>query len=229
VPEGSPNFDSETTESFEVGGKFTYMGGNARTNIAAFHTEIDDLQVAFFEGIEFKVVNAAGAVSTGIEVEHQQQLGENFSLDAGFTYLADAKFSEDPALVASGQGQISGRNLTRAPEFAFNLALNGETALSSGLTGYGRAAYQYTGKHFTTPAVADENAVEDAYGLVDLTAGLRLENNDVSIEAFCLNCFDKDYVSVHFNHPIVHSAASPDINGYLGAPRTYGVRLKGTF
>ena len=230
VTPASPNFGSETTDSFEVGGKFIWMNGDARTNIAAFHTDINDLQVAFFEGIQFRVLNAAGAKSQGIELEHSQSLGDYFALEGGLTWLFDASIDDDPALVASGQGQISGRDLTRAPDIAINLALSGDFPVSDSMSLIGRADLQHIGEHFTSPAVQEDLSVQDAYTLFGFSGGVRLENmGGITIEGFCQNCFDKDYVSVHFNHSVIHSNADPDINGYLGDPRTYGVRLRGKF
>lgn len=229
VAPASPNFDSETTDSFEVGGKFIWMDGEARTNIAAFHTDISDLQVAFFEGIQFKVLNAAGATSQGFEIEHTQSLNDYFSIEGGLTWLLKASIDEDPALVASGQGQISGRDLTRAPDIAFNLGVNADVPVSDGFSLIGRADVQFMGEHFTSPSVQDDLSVQDSYALFGLTAGFRHEKSGITLEGFCANCFDEEYVSVHFNHSVIHSNADPDINGYLGNPRTYGLRLRGTF
>lgn len=56
-----------------------------------------------------------------------------------------------------------------------------------------------------------------------------LEKIGVSVEAHCDYCLDKDYITMNFNHPIIHSGVNPDINGYFGSSRTYSLRLKGKF
>ena len=225
----SPLFDSEFTNSYEIGAKLTSLQGAAQTNIAAFVTDVEDLQIAGFDGLLFTILNVEGATVSGIEVEHQHALNDYVSFNAAVTWLDEAKIDEDPVLEAGSSAFLSGRDLTRAPEFSGNLNMDLEIPIDETKSLFGRAGFQYIGDHLTSPSVQNHayNS-QSAYTLVNLSAGLDLTSKNIRIETFCQNCFDEEYVAVHFNHPIYNIGAD-DVNAYLGRPRTFGVTIRASF
>ena len=84
-------FEPEEAKAYEIGGKFTFGGGAAKLNIAYFHNEYVDLQVAAWNGLVFTVQNAASATSQGVELDGQWQVTDNFVLGGALAWL-DAEY-----------------------------------------------------------------------------------------------------------------------------------------
>jgi len=219
-PERNPVYESEIVENVELGAKITWLDGAARTNIALFYNDIENLQVNQFTGLNFIVVNGGSAETAGVEIEHTQQVSDNLSFDFAVTWLGENTFGDE----ARDLGFLAGRELSRAPELAANLGLNFNVPLSASLAVSGRLAYEWRDEHFTEAAIV-EPIVQESYSLFNLTAGLDFIDRGFRLEAFCRNCADEDYVTVHFNQPL----GAGGISGYLGDPRTYGVQLRGEF
>jgi len=220
APERDPTYDSEIVENFELGAKVSWLGGAARTNIALFYNDIDNLQLNQFTGLNFIVVNGGTAETAGIEIEHTQQVSDFWSFDVAATWLGENTFGDE----ARDLGFLAGRELSRAPEFAANLGLNFNVPLNASLAVSGRFAYEWRDEHFTEAAIVAP-IVQESYSLFNLTAGLDFLERGLRFEAFCRNCADEDYVTIHFNQPL----GAGGINGYLGDPRTFGVQLRGQF
>ena len=120
-------FDEETAISYEIGLKGLWADRRLQTNIAAFFTDYDDLQVTRFfqpEGSgfgQFITENAGKAEIKGLELEvvglltDSWELGGNLALlDGEFT-----KFTGTPA--ATGDSDFSGNRLRQAPKYSIYL------------------------------------------------------------------------------------------------------------
>lgn len=210
-------YKPETIDGFEAGVKLDWLDRRARTNIAVFYNTIKDLQVAQFLGLRFAIVNAPSAEVYGLELEQTFKLSDALTLNGGVTWLPKADYGVD-ALI----GTLSGRRFSTAPELAGNVSLTGEAPINDALAITGRIAVQHTGRVFTNPVTNDQ---ERPITLVDASLGLKSLNADWRIEGWVRNLFNTVYVTSHFNTPL----QTGDINGYLGAPRTYGVTLRGSF
>ena len=86
-------YEDETAESFEIGGKHTLMDGAMTVNWAMFSSEYMDQQVSTFVGLGFVVANAASSDIQGIEVDMQWQYSEQLRLGANVALL-DAEYGE---------------------------------------------------------------------------------------------------------------------------------------
>ena len=87
-------FDTETANAFEVGGKFTFAGGRGILNVAGFFTDFSDLQISIFDGIlGFNVGNAASAEIKGIEVDGRFAITDNVTLSGAFAWT-DFEFTD---------------------------------------------------------------------------------------------------------------------------------------
>lgn len=211
-----PVFSPETIDAFELGAKVDWMDGAARTNVAVFYNDIKDLQVAQFLGLIFTILNSPEAESYGAEFEHTQALTDYLVWNASATWLPEANYSEDAAI-----GVLSGRRFPNAPELSANTALNLDYELSGGKALTGLLQVQYSGERYTNTA---SNLQEDAVTLVNANLGLKFDTG-LSVSAFIRNAFDERYVSQHFNTPL----QGDDRNGYVAAPRTFGVSVRKTF
>tara|TARA_B100001758_G_scaffold149912_1_gene129176 strand:- start:68 stop:1234 length:1167 start_codon:yes stop_codon:yes gene_type:complete len=85
-------YDDETADSFEIGGKHT-LARNLRLNWAAAHANYDDQQVSTFQGTGFVVGNAATSVVNTIEMDLLWQATENLRVAVAAAWL-DPKYDE---------------------------------------------------------------------------------------------------------------------------------------
>ena len=222
-----PSFKAETIDAYEIGAKIDWMDGAARTNVAFFYNDVQDLQIAQFLGLLFSIVNSPEGTVSGAEIEQTFALNDFLILNASATWLETAEYGDDPILGEGDSNQpelggISGRRFAVAPELAANISLNLDYPIKPGLALTGLAQVQYTDDVFTNTA---SNLTQEAVTLVNANLGLNFEDMDMSISAFVRNATDETYVSQHFNTPL----QGTDRNAYMGAPRTYGLMLRKMF
>jgi outer membrane receptor protein involved in Fe transport len=95
-------YDDETAESIEFGGKHTLMDGAMTVNWAMFTSEYVDQQVSTFVGLGFVVANAASSDVKGMEVDMQWQASDNLRLGANLAIL-DAEYGDFTAAGCTAQ------------------------------------------------------------------------------------------------------------------------------
>lgn len=213
-----PTFDPETINAFEIGAKMQYLDGRARTNIAAFYYDISDLQIAQFVGLQFTVLNARSAKDYGFEIENLFQLNDAVTLGIDGTWIPHAQYANDPGI----DRVLSGSRFRYAPKLSGNVTLNVNQPLSDTVNLTGRLQYMYSSSQLINSASLTR---ERPVHLVNANLGFALPNSGLNVEGWVQNLFNKTYAAATFNTPL----QTGDENAYLGAPRTYGVRLRFTF
>ena len=88
----APEFNEETAATYELGLKGQYFDHRLQTNIAAFFTNYDNLQVTVQDGISPVTENAASSEIKGVEFEFQSLLSENLEINGSIGYI-DAKYT----------------------------------------------------------------------------------------------------------------------------------------
>ena len=130
---GAPSSVSpEKINAYEIGWKFGRGPFNAA--ISAFHYDYKNLQVqSLVNGNGVRLTNAASAKIDGVEASLQAEIGENFSIRAGLSYLDSRydSFPEASAVLITAAGlnnstvnnlqNWSGLQMPRAPEWSGNL------------------------------------------------------------------------------------------------------------
>ena len=91
-PDPSFEYDDETSESIEIGGKHTF-GDNIQFNWALASADYDNQQVSTFQGTGFVVGNAASSEVTTLEGDLIWQATERLRMTLAAAYL-DAKYKE---------------------------------------------------------------------------------------------------------------------------------------
>jgi iron complex outermembrane receptor protein len=117
---------------------------------------------------------------------------------------------------------LSGRRFAQAPRWAGNVGANTRHPLNERVALTARAALQYTGSVYT-----DTTSDYQIGSVTLLNAGLGIESatHSWSLEAWCLNCADRRYLILTFPVPLQTGTQ----NAYVGAPRTFGLTLRGHF
>ncbi|MDG5493284.1 TonB-dependent receptor [Niveispirillum sp. BGYR6] len=213
-----PAFRPEKVDAFELGTKIEYMDRRARTNIALFHNEVKDLQVAQFVGLQFTVLNARSAKTQGVEVENLFQLSDSVTLGLDGTWLPKAAFGTDSSI----DPVLSGHRFRYAPKFTGNASLLLDQPISDSLNLIGRLQYQYSGpQYLNTASLTKQGAVE----IVNANLGVKSSDGRWEIGFWALNVFNEIYGTYGFNTPFQNG----DQNYYLAPPRTFGVTARTNF
>ncbi|MEZ5946965.1 MAG: TonB-dependent receptor [Hyphomonas sp.] len=188
--EGNGVFDfrGEDAINYEAGTKMLLANGKVSLNAAAFLMKFKNLQTSSYDGQRFIIGNAATAEVSGIELESQWLVTDNLTLN-GSAAFTDAKFDEfknaqcpiaadgnleDPTCI-DGQGDLSGRQIERAPEVEINLGaswthqINDRMNFSAKVDGYYSSEY-YVRQDF------DPNGLQDAF--TKLNARLAIGSSD---------------------------------------------------
>ncbi|MGV6807231.1 MAG: hypothetical protein ACWA5K_04950, partial [bacterium] len=71
----------------------------------------------------------------------------------------------------------------------------------------------------------DPLKLEDGYGILNLRAGLTLEEHGIDFSLWGRNVLDEDYFATYFDVPL----QSGKLNAYPTEPRTYGVSFTKSF
>lgn len=139
----SLTFDPEDAEGGEIGIKSTLLDGRLRLNVTAYFYQFDDLQISIFDAptVSFSVANAADAETKGIELDAELWVASGFSLNAqlGFNQGEYNDFKNAPCIggqteaagCVDGVQDLSGEDLTRAPELTGAVGFSFERALSN--------------------------------------------------------------------------------------------------
>ena len=91
-PDPSFEYDDETSESVEIGGKHTF-GDNIQFNWALANANFDNQQVSTFQGTGFVVGNAASSEINTLEIDLIWQATDRLRMTLAAAYL-DAKYKE---------------------------------------------------------------------------------------------------------------------------------------
>ncbi|MEQ8741969.1 TonB-dependent receptor [Parasphingorhabdus sp.] len=250
-------FDQETVNSFEIGGK--YSSREFSLSVAAFRQQFDNFQLNTFNGSVFLVqnINACstdlngadrdasaatgacapdkvkyGVVAQGIELEASINPIRDVNISMGLTYT-DTSYEND--LVGKDSGAaldpalrlLPGDNLSNAPEITATASLSYTPPL--GNTGLTGLFYinARTTSDYNTGSDLLYGKEQDGFTLVNGRIGVRGPDEAWAIEGWVQNMFNVDYSQVAFNTPFV--ASQQTYSAFLAEPRTYGITVRGRF
>ena len=217
APAGNESFDTETSWTYEIGAKTSWLDDALIVNAALFYIDWDDLQLSLFDiNSGGYIDNAGGATSQGVELEVAARVAEGVELFAGFGYT-DAEFD---SFVDQFGGDNSGNNLAFVPETTFNAGaqLNGPIGMSA--KWFARGEYVNFGTYYLDAG----NRESESFGLANFRVGVEWHN--VRLEGWIRNAFDVEYVLVAFQPSPFDPTA---FVGENGAPQTFGLTVSVQF
>lgn len=136
----------EFVDAYEIGMKSTLMDGRLRLNVSIFQNEYDDLQFQIFQFEGPAAFNAKGARVRGIDGDFQLIVTDTMGFDGSFGYM-DSEYDEQ---ILSGV-QLGGNQLSRTPEWTFNIGANQDWVMEDSSAFRLRVEYSYTDEIFYTP------------------------------------------------------------------------------
>lgn len=232
-----PAFGEEEVTSYEVGFKSELFDRRLRFNLAGYYNEFDGLAtvqpVLTGQGTFQSVVRNAGKVTyTGVEVDFQAVVSDNFSFDGAIGYV-DVKFKEllagQPVNPADGVQNIAAfANPGYTSPLTANLAFNAVFPISSdGTELRARVGYTYEdGKYSFNNAISspfNEQIRGDNMNLVDaqiVIDKIPVSGGEARVMIWGKNLTDDNNLlrGIDFG-PLGYAG------GIFGLPRTYGVTL----
>ncbi|WP_340266043.1 TonB-dependent receptor [Sphingobium mellinum] len=211
----------EKATSYEVGLKAVMLDNRARLNVAAFHTDYDQLQISQVLGNGLALTNAGKARIEGIESELSLALSPRLTLEGNAAVL-DAHYKRFdncgvPQSVGGGVTNCAGNDLVLAPHFTAYGAIQYEVPVSFG-TIFARGDADYRSTVYFEPTNSDAFK-SDPRTLLGLRVGVR--HGPGSIVAWVDNLTDETYKTYADDR----SGIGVPRTAAYGAPRTFGISL----
>lgn len=207
---------SDSIESYELGGKFTLLGGRATFNAAAYQNNWSDIPVNVAlqpTCLTSITVNGGKARARGFELEGRIDLVDGLRIDAGLAFV-------DSVLTATTSAGNDGDRMNFTPKW--NGRLGGEYSFAVGENdAFVRADYSYYGSYYTGTGKRGDRI--PGYGLVNVATGIRVE--DFGAQFYVNNLFNSDAFTV-IGGP---TSAFPAKSAMRVRPRTVGIRLTHDF
>ena len=231
VPNADFEFDDESVDAIEIGGKHEFLGGAMRLNWAAFYSEYDDLQTTIFKGVGFSVKNAASSEVQGVEIDWLMQITDSLRVGINAAYL-DATygdFADGPCTAI----QLDADTLCGTPAGATSNDLTGfRTLYSSEWSGNAFVDFRtqlgrmelFAGMdvnyrdEFDSAGDADPFDVIPSYTKVNARIGLGGEFWEVM--AYGRNIFDEAALQQSFDTPVLAGSHT----FYMDEGAVFGVR-----
>ncbi len=210
-----PNFviiPDETVNSYEIGAKGTFFENRLTVETAAYYYDYKNFQTSIVvdagPGVppRFETVNGGTADSYGFELGLDARPTDNLNIFATYSY-SRSRFNENDE---DGNPQRFGGNQFRlSPDHSISLGFNFEHELSIG-TLFITPTYTWKSKVFfedenpeaydvIDPATGNTifsvpSISQDAFGLMNVKAGLTVLDGQLTFQAYVSNLFDKEYI-----------------------------------
>ena len=231
------SFPGEFVDSYELGAKTTWAGGNLLLNGALFHQTYSDFQLNSFLGTSFVVRSIPKVTSQGIDAEMLWQATPGLMFQTGLVY-ADTKYGKNiPGSDFTFPGQLyklPGAQMSFAPKWSLSASMTYEWDFAQNLEGRFNIGTKWMSE-FNTGSDLDVEKMQDAYAVVNARIGIGSRDRKWQLELWGMNILDEDYVQVGFDGPLqAVGAPTPGdpmntFNAFLGAPATYGATLRFRF
>ena len=235
VPVADTSFPGEFVDSYELGAKTTWAGGNLLVNATLFHQTYEDFQLNSFLGTSFVVRSIPEVVSQGIDTEVLWNTGfDGLSFQGGVTY-ADTRYGDevpgaDFVEPTGALYKLPGSRVSFAPLWSTSGAVTYEWGFGADLVGRFNLGAKYMSE-FNTGSDLDVEKVQEGYTVVNARLGFGARDRSWMVELWGLNVTDEEYVQVGFDAPLQNVSPVPgnpfnSYNAFPGAPATYGVTLR---
>lgn len=240
--------DAETVDSYEIGTKQTYLRGSVQVNTSLFYSKFEDFQaqasvVLPNDTLEFILNNVGSLETSGIDVDVRALLGDNWSLNGGFSYTdaiidsfvgADCYSGQTEAQgCLDGKQDLSGEEISNSPDFKASFALEYVQLIDDlDVELFGSLTYQWqSSTHFD---LLNNPATQiGSYGIANLNIGVRDYDDLYSVTFYVNNITDQYYPSgiSDLTNGIGGGGEGNAITHFIprGAERYYGVRLRYNF
>ncbi|MEX1668096.1 TonB-dependent receptor [Zhongshania guokunii] len=214
-------YDPEEVVSAEIGIRSTWLNRRVIANMSIYDSQYKNFQTLKLNGLRGDIINAKAARITGGEIEAQFLLTQTLTLSSNISVM-DAYYEDfaddDSSNPDAGEQDLSGVELTRAPDYTVNIAADYRWPLD--LASFDEMRFRL--EHFRSADVTlrpfDGPAdVQEAYGFSN--AFWALNGANLSLRLFIKNIESSEY------YLFAAGDSTGRVHGSAGAPRQYGVEL----
>jgi iron complex outermembrane receptor protein len=215
-----PSFGPEQADNYEIGAKAFFFNRRAALNVAAFHTDWNDVQISTYDfatGRNF-TDNVGRAKVYGAEVEARIMPATGLEISTGLSFL-------DTEVVdfINGSGiSMAGLRLPNTPDFTGNVIVDYERPMFGSVRGFVRTSYLHMSNRLESLDDPDLLEYLPSYDLVDLRLGVR--GKGWMAEVFGENVLDEIY-----SGGVLLSGFSLTGSGITSPRPSYGVRMLKNF
>lgn len=199
----------ETSKDLQAGLRSQFLDRRMTLNITAFNTRYKDFQSQGAEimpdGTQtFRLSNVGALRSRGVEVETSLKLLQNLKLSGSVAYL-DATITDfigapcypgqtaaQGCLGTPARQDLSGVTPPQAPKWKFSGGVDYDHPLQGSAVGFVQVTASYQSK-VNYMLTQDPMTVQDGYGIVNLSVGVRDKVRGYQVTGFVNNLFDKKY------------------------------------
>ncbi|MDE2561727.1 MAG: TonB-dependent receptor [Sphingomonadales bacterium] len=240
-------FKSEESRDWELGVKSRLFDRRLTLNATLFRTDLDNLQERSFDGSSFLIRNAGSVRAQGVELETQANLTQNVQVDVSGAYLDSYYTSNTAAPGLPGctglpgscplVQDLTGHRSTNAPEWQGNFGLQYTTPeFGGGLTTLFRINGSYVSSTFTQPDASPQSVLQGVF-LLSGRIVLNGPNDKWSLALFGDNLANRHYFAGTLFPQVLDAPLGlrdsttgyTVMRGYVGAPRTVGVKATYNF
>lgn len=217
---GSPAYDPETLDAYEIGVKSDVLDKRVRINAAAYYYNYKNIQIQQINLGAITIINGASAHIYGLDLDMQAQATEQLRLTSGIAIShPDFKsFPDCPIGVASGglptePGSCDGNRLPLAAKITASAAADYTIPLAVGSVTANANVYYNSGFYTESDNVFRQPSYVQLGAQVRWTA----PGDHFSVGVFGKNLTDRRVINFETTIP------NGTHTGFFQAPRTYGV------
>lgn len=216
LPVTNTQFPAEYVDSYELGTKTTWDNGNLLFNAALFESKFMNYQLNTFSGISWVVDTVPQLVSKGVDLDLLWQTGfTGLSLQGATTYT-DARYG-DQALADPVLATLPGSTASYAPKWTVTGGVVYKWMFAGDMGSRFNINARYTSDYGigATPSPLTE---QSGFTLIDARLSVGPKSKSWAVDLWINNLANKTYEQVAFD-PALQTGS---IDGFLGAPRTFG-------
>jgi iron complex outermembrane receptor protein len=196
-----PDFDDETVINYELGAKTQFADRRVTLNVAAFYSDIEDLQATTDAGACSSriVFNVPDARSVGLEAELFARLNDNWDFGLSATLVEAELRSSVTSADANGNPVIvgglgDGKRLPTAPKFQAVGSVGYRRPLGAGFDGFANFTVQFVGSSFSqfSDSTANFGVIARQSGTIPGSAQLR-DFGNLNIDTFAFDAKLDEY------------------------------------
>jgi iron complex outermembrane receptor protein len=235
---GAFEFDEETADSYELGFKMALAGGAADLNVAFFNTDYEDLQISTFDGVlGFNVVNAARAVTRGIEIDGRWLATDHFMINGSFAwtdfefkdYQGQCWFGRPPDADDGINCDYSGQTNLLVPKYSGVLSGVYSNTFSNDLGLSATLDLLYSDEYLLTPNL-DPRLVQDSYIRLNGRLALLMPKGNWEIALIGKNLTNESILNFGNDVPLAGSNFyTPGFFAFVEQPRTLALQATWTY
>lgn len=223
------HINGEQADNIEAGIKTEWFDRRLIFNLTAFHTYVKNYQANQSIGVgntatKF-LANVGALVSEGVEGEGEAFMGPlHLKGFLAYNRAVYASFANSvcPAQSSATTCDLTGRQVAWAPKWTANLTADYTHRVSDRTAVYGLVDVNWRTRQNTTITL-DPAAEIPGYALTSARVGLLLDDKRLDVQLWVENLLDKAY----YVNLLGVTKSTGILQGYPGAPRTFGVTIRG--